>query len=329
MRVLLIYRHPDMGVSIGKMFRSIEQEMRRYAQVDAVYMPAFGYGPRALVCNIRAARAAVKAQHYDIVHITGTEHYLLPFLSRQRTVVTVHDLGHLAALHGLRRFVYKCVWVYPLRWADRVCCISEFTKKEVLDAVRIPQKQLSVIRDCVGSDFIYTKKPFHVERPVVLHVGTRPHKNLDRTIEALAGMDIELRIIGRIEASTQALLDEKGMRYVVRHDLSDAELLVEYQHADIINFPSLHEGFGMPVLEGQATGRVVVTSNREPMLSVAGGAAALCDPLDVGSIRGAYERVIGDADYRNELIVKGLQNAALYSVSTITTRYFNTYQSIR
>ena len=93
MRILYIYRHPDMGFSIGKVFKPIEEEMKKYAEVDSVYLPCSNYQPKSLWKNIRAARKAVSQKRYDIIHITGAEHYLIPFLNRYITVVTVHDLG--------------------------------------------------------------------------------------------------------------------------------------------------------------------------------------------------------------------------------------------
>ena len=80
--------------------------------------------------------------------------------------------------------------------------------------------------------------------------------------------------------------------YSFASNLSDNDLLKEYQNADIINFPSCHEGFGMPIIEGQAVGRIVVTSNIEPMISVANNGAAICDPYNIESIRNTYIRVI-------------------------------------
>ena len=92
MRILYIYRHPHLGYSIGKVFRSIEEEMKKYAEVDAIYLPEPNYSLKGLWKNIRYAQKYCKRKKYDIIHITGTEHYLIPFL-KQCVVVTIHDLG--------------------------------------------------------------------------------------------------------------------------------------------------------------------------------------------------------------------------------------------
>lgn len=92
MKVLYIYRHPDMGFSIGRVFHSIEQEMRQYCEVKSLYLPMSNYKPISLWKNIHAVFDILKKEHFDIVHITGTEHYLLPFLKKFRVVLTIHDL---------------------------------------------------------------------------------------------------------------------------------------------------------------------------------------------------------------------------------------------
>lgn len=326
MRVLLIYRHPDMGVSIGKMFRSIEQEMRRYAQVDAVYMPAFGYGPRALVRNIRAARAAVKAQHYDIVHITGTEHYLLPFLSRQRTVVTVHDLGFFTNQRLSVRSSWKFFsFIQTLRFAGRVTFISEKSQAEAKRLVCLREGRSLVVLDAVGKEYVYVPKQINTQCPRILHVGTKPNKNLGSTLIALKGMPCHLRIIGGLDAGQRALLKLYNIDYSQAENLTDEQIAQEYVDCDIVNFPSLYEGFGMPILEGQATGRPVVTSRLSPMQEVAGGASPLCDPADPASIRQAYEQAMADPE---RYVKAGLENVKKYQMDTITREYLNVYQQL-
>ena len=80
MKILYIYRNPQMGFSIGKVFMPIEEEMRKYAEVDSLELPCANYSPRSMWNNVKAAKEKVRKKHYDIVHITGAEHYLLPFL---------------------------------------------------------------------------------------------------------------------------------------------------------------------------------------------------------------------------------------------------------
>lgn len=93
MNILFIYRSEKMGFSIGKVFRPIEQQMKKLYKVDSIYLPNRNYTPYSLVKNILYTKQYIRRKKYDIIHITGTEHYLLPFLTSYNTIITVHDLG--------------------------------------------------------------------------------------------------------------------------------------------------------------------------------------------------------------------------------------------
>lgn len=121
------------------------------------------------------------------------------------------------------------------------------------------------------------------------------------------------------------MLQENNIDYSSCANISDEELLKEYNRCDIVNFPSLYEGFGMPIIEGQATGRVVVTSNLSPMKDVAGGCAVLVDPNDIQSLRQGYFEAINHGEC---YIVKGLENVKRFSVETIARQYFNLIKNL-
>lgn len=328
MKILFIYRHPNMGFSIGKVFSPIEKEMKKYAEIDSVYMPVSNYSIQGLWKNIKVARKAVNAKHYDIIHITGTEHYLIPFLRSENVVVTVHDLGHLFNLRGVRKLRYWLLQVFSLRLAKAITCISNFTVQELNNVISIAANKVYVIPNEVDRSFVFEEKIFNDIDPVILHIGTRPHKNLSRTIKALNGIKCRLHIVGEISVEDMKLLKEFNINYKSLVNISDKELLNEYYNADIINFPSLHEGFGMPIIEGQAVGRIVVTSNIEPMKSVAGTGAAICNPYSVESMRDTYQKIINDSEYRNLLVRNGIENVKEYSLSSVTKQYFDLYKTL-
>ena len=137
-----------------------------------------------------------------------------------------------------------------------------------------------------------------------------------------------MRIIGQISDSDLNLLHKYNIDFSNSYNLTDDDLLNEYEKCDIINFPSTHEGFGMPIIEGQATGRLVVTSNISPMKEVAGLGACLCDPYSVQSIRDTYLKILHDEKYRNEKIRLGLENVKQYRSDIIANKYINLYNSL-
>lgn len=112
-------------------------------------------------------------------------------------------------------------------------------------------------------------------------------------------------------------------------NLSFEELLEKYIESDMLIFPSLYEGFGMPILEAQTVGRVVVTSNVTSMPWVSGGGACLVDPFSISSIREGILRVIREPYYRESLIENGLRNIKRFDPDLISNSYLNLINKIK
>jgi glycosyltransferase involved in cell wall biosynthesis len=123
-------------------------------------------------------------------------------------------------------------------------------------------------------------------------------------------------------------LESADVPYTTAENLSEQQMVEEYRHADLVSFTSIYEGFGMPIVEAQWVERPVVTSNVSSMPEVAGDGACLVDPYDVTSIRRGLERVMGDADYRSELIEAGRANRARFSLPTVAGQYLDLYGAI-
>ena len=330
MKILYIYRHPDMGFSIGKVFRPIEEKMKKYAEVDSIYLPVANYSLKGFWKNIRYAQKASLTKKYDIIHITGSEHYLIPFLRKQKVVVTVHDLGFFTIIkkNFISKFFKKILFINTLAYADKVTFISEKSEKESRELVRIKSEKCVVIHNPVGEEFVYSQHTFNENCPTILHIGTLPRKNLVNTIYALRDISCKFVIVGKLREEQLLALKETQTSYINKKGLTDKEIVEEYLNCDIVNFPSLYEGFGMPILEGQATGRVVITSNCSPMKEVAGHGAVLVNPTSVVSIREEYKKVIENFDFRNEVVKQGTINVANYRLENIVNCYLKVYNSL-
>lgn len=326
--IVFINRNKDCGYSIHKVFSNIIHIISLKTNVDSLDVSKKTGKIYDVIYNIREVKKSVTNDIDKIYHITGDVHYLTLALLAKKSIVTVHDVGKIKSIKGIKKFLFWLLRIYTLKFASHIVFISEYAKEEVLSYISLPSKKISIIPDAVGDEFIYKPKEFNVIKPTVLHIGTRPHKNLTLTIIALSGIDCHLRIIGPISDSDLDLLHKYNIDFSNSYNLTDDELLNEYETCDIINFPSTHEGFGMPIIEGQATGRLVVTSNISPMKEVAGLGACLCDPYSTQSIRDAYLKILHDEKYRNEKIRLGLENVKQYRSDIIANKYINLYNSL-
>jgi glycosyltransferase involved in cell wall biosynthesis len=110
--------------------------------------------------------------------------------------------------------------------------------------------------------------------------------------------------------------------------LTNSEIIEEYIKSDIVSFPTLYEGFGMPIIEGQKIGRPVLSSNIDPIIEISDGSALLIDPFDISSIRNGFIKIIEDPYFRNDLIIRGIANSRRFDSMTIAKRYIELYKKI-
>lgn len=253
--------------------------------------------------------------------------HTLPIIRKPglKTVVTVHDLGseYLPSLHQLKQRAYlSFMQKYQLKTASKIIAVSNATKKDLIKRIGINPKKIKVVYEGFNRKlFRPVKDDTEVNSliPYFLFVGTvQPRKNLERVIKAFAKIkDKKLVIAGSKGWMSDEIyeLPKKlgiGDRVKFLGYVPDEKLPALYSNAEALVFPSLFEGFGLPILEAQACGCPVITSNVSSMPEVAGKGAIFVDPYNVDSIVNAMIRV-QVTRYREQLIKNGFENIRKFS----------------
>ena len=252
------------------------------------------------------AALPLAARGVDVLHCPT---FRAPLRSSVPFVVTVHDLAVLKHPELFNRWTRRySALVVPrvVRAAARVIAVSEFTRREVVETLRVPEDRVRVVRNAV--DPIFTPEGPSAQGEFVLAVGTlEPRKNLARVVQAARRVGVELRVVGALGWGDVDIAAD-GVRWL--GDVPDGELAELYRGALCFVYPSLYEGFGLPVLEAMACGAPVVTAAGGALEELADGAAVLVDPLDPAAIADGLARA--DAR-RDELRRRGIERAQQFT----------------
>jgi len=285
----------------------------------------------------------------DVYH--SPDFTLPPTLGRTPTLLTVHDLSFArhpsSAAPGLRGYL-DVVVPRSVRRATHVLADSQATKDDLMALYGTPAEKISVLYAGVAAGFRPVDDPgVHAavrgryglgERPYVLSIGTlQPRKNHARLIEAFDRVlrDSEYNLVlaggeGWLYDEVHAQVAERGLpeRVLFPGFVAEDDLPALYSAAAIMAFPSLYEGFGLPVLEAMACGVPVLASTAPCLPEVAGGAALLIAPRDVGAMAATIEKLVNQPELRHALRAKGLARAAQFRWENSAADLLRIYREI-
>lgn len=323
MEFVFFHRATCCGHSITRSFTPLIAELKKRYPVREYNVPYAGAHPLNVLRNILFVRK--HRSKTGVNHVTGDIHYCILGLMGVQSILTVHDDYAIIKAPNVWNRIYKWIfWIYlPIKLADRTDCITEETYRKVRRYVH--SRKMGVFTPH-AVDVGYHFFPHQLDKscPRILQIGTDPQKNLESTIRMLAGQKCHLRVVREMTPAQHKLARALNVNYSNVYNLTDEEMLQEYEKADIVVFPSIYEGFGMPIMEAQAIGRAVITTRRAPMDWVAGKDAALLDnPLDIQEYRTLFERLVRDDNYRAQVIVAGLENVKRFRPEMVVERYIS------
>jgi glycosyltransferase involved in cell wall biosynthesis len=283
--------------------------------------------PAAPLDSLRLARALRKLTVNDLFFSPG---YNTPLFCPSPFVFTIHDLSHIYCpenTSSLIQLYYATVMKRACRRASKILTVSEFTRAQIVEWSGVSLDKVFNVGCGVGPTYRPEGEKFCLPFPYLLCVSNRKrHKNEFRIVEAFsrAGLyaDIHLVFTGEPTAELTSWVERQEVQSRVDFvgAVEEEKLPSLYRCAAALIFPSLYEGFALPVLEAMACGAPVVTSNVAAMPETAGGAALLVDPSSVEQITEAIKQIAGDKSLRDHLREKGLARAAQFSWASTAAR---------
>lgn len=286
----------------------------------------------------------------DLYHAT---HYVLPAVVPCRTVVTIHDIIHLLYPEFLPN---RLAFIYAFRMirrgvhrGDRILSVSQNTKSDLMRYFRVDGEKIEVVHNGI-EELFHEQLPedelnrwlknLGLTRPYILFVGNpKPHKNLDNVVKAYAralkmnDFPHPLVCVGDksgIDFKVRQRAEQKGIsdRIILLGHVAQEALPAIYQGASLFLYPTLYEGFGLPVVEAMASNVPVITSNNSSLKEIAAGYADLVNPLDVEGIAKAIVHCVCDADHRGSLRKLGLRRAQDFSWRRAAEQTLEIYRQV-
>lgn len=259
-----------------------------------------------------------------------------------RLVLTLHDVAFKRfsqSFSSMFRTYYSLLVPKNIDRADRIITISEASKREILSYYPQAASKLAVIP--LGVDEIYRPVTGVEKQKQILFVGSiNERKNIIGVLKAFAqipkSLGYRLVIVGKrsdifsVSEQLKILLAEadQNPNIVFKGQITQEELLKEYNTSACLLFPSFYEGFGLPPLEAMACGTPVITSNVSSMPEVCGDAALYCDPYSIDDITNKVELLLDDETLREALRQKGLERAKLFSWEKAAAAHFKVFDEV-
>ena len=263
----------------------------------------------------------------DVNHVLGDVNFISIFMDKNKTINTFLDCRLLDKFAGLKLIVYQYLWFkIPTNISKKITYISNFTKTSIERKLKIKVKNSEVIPVPLVENLKFQVNKNKKKK--ILIVGTSENKNIKNMILSLKSLDISLTIIGKIKKDIKNLCETNNINYKNLVDISNNKMRNIYANNDILLMVSKYEGFGMPIIEAQSSGTVVITSNIEPMKSIVGDKGLTVNPNRPDEIRAKIKKLINSSNYFFKNVKIGKLNSIKYNSKKINKIYFKLYSEI-
>ena len=264
--------------------------------------------------------------------------YNAPIFSIKNFVFIIHDLNHLDCKNNstfLKRLYYSLIIKRACRFSFRVLTVSEFSRARICAWAKVSPDKVINIGNGVDDNFSLSVTPASLGYSYLFVVGNRKaHKNEKNIVEAFSasGIDASIRLVltgpPSEELQRVARMHNVGDRLIFLGRVDEADLPGLYRGAIALLFPSLYEGFGLPVIEAMACGTPVLTSTTTALPEVAGDAALLVNPESVGEIAEGIRRLCGEEELRMILRDRGLEHCKRFRWDAVADRVRDVFQAM-
>ncbi len=280
----------------------------------------------------------LKKQRFDLFHPTYYDPYFLEYIGTKPFVITVHDMIHEKFVHLFTNDSTARPTIKnkkeTINKAAHIIAVSENTKRDIIEYYGIDGAKISVVYHA-SSLIKSTHTTLQLPSQYILYVGTRYlYKNFGTFINAIKSVLLEKKIkllcVGApFSDEENLLLQELGIReYCLQLFVDDDELYRVYANALFFVFPSLYEGFGIPILEAFDAGCPALISNTSCFPEIAGDAAAYFNPYDAADIESAVRRLIENDAERKELIARGKERIKAFSWKNSAKQMVEVYKKV-
>jgi glycosyltransferase involved in cell wall biosynthesis len=283
-----------------------------------------------IICDFFIAPKEINKLNLDVILFPkGTIPF---FVKTSRKMLTVHDLAYFLPEYNAYKFLDNVYMKFMMRSsckrADKIIAISENTKKDIVEIIGIPKNKIEVIYEAADSRFRVlsdkkalekVRKKFNLNKKFVFYSGSiSPRKNIKLLISSfngLSGEDFDLVVTGNKlwnnEEEMKMIKDNPKIKQLGL--VSDSELIALYNLAEVYVYPSMYEGFGLPILEAQACGCPVICSNTSSLPEVGGNSVVYVDPLNEKKLTETMRKIMGDDRLRKDIVRKGFENLKRFS----------------